>query len=102
MTVHPVLSVRLVGAGMLASGSEDGTVKLWSLAALPAEDAGGGGAGGGIKCDLTSAASSTECIATLGHGEKVRGLAISLKAGFVASVGGSSKRMHVWKPHNAP
>ena len=88
MTIHPVLSVRLLGAGLLVSGSEDNIVRLWSLAV---DSSGVGGSGG-------------ECIATLTHGEKVRGLAISLGQGqggagcFIASCGGPSKRLIVWRP----
>lgn len=86
MTVHPVLSVQLLGAGLLVSGSEDNTLRLWSLAA---DSSGVGGSGG-------------ECIAMLAHGEKVRGVALSLgNGGYVASCGGQSKRLVVWKPYTS-
>lgn len=69
----PVFSVRFYG-GVLASGGEDKTVKLWSVA----DD-------------------GVECVATLPHGATVRGIAISPK-GFVASVGGSAKKLVIWRP----
>ena len=39
-----------------------------------------------------------ECIATLTHGSKVQGIAISRKGGFIASVGtGDVKKVVVWR-----
>ena len=70
----PVFSVRLVG-GVLVSGGEDKTVKLWSLAGAGDEQ--------------------TESVATLVHGATVRGVAISPR-GFVAAAG--RQKLVVWKP----
>ena len=72
MQASAILSVRLCG-GVLASGGEDKTVKLWSLA------------------------NEGECVATLNHGDVVRGIAISRK-GFVVSVGGDGKKLILWRP----
>ena len=72
-----ILSVRLRG-GVLASGGEDKVVKLW-----PATEEHGNLA-------------SMECVATLAHGDTVRGIAISSK-GFVASIGGDAKKLVVWR-----
>ena len=70
----PLFCVRLLG-GVLVSGGEESTVKVWSLAR-------GGGPMG-------------ECVATLAHGSSVKGLAISAQ-GFVSSGGGST--LVVWRP----
>ena len=74
MPAHPVLSVRLLG-GLLVSGGRDGTLRLWSL-----------------ERDIAD-----PCLATLTHGEDVHGLVISRSHGFVASCGGSGKRLAVWQ-----
>ena len=71
---NAVFSVRLVG-GVLVSGSEDKTLKIWSLTP---EDEG-------------------ECIATLTHGATVKGLALSRKGGLLASAGGNLKKLAVWR-----
>ena len=77
LVATPVFSVRLWG-GVLASGGEDKTVKLWSLAD-------------------TIAGIAPQPVATLAHGATVRGIAISSK-GLVATVGGTQKKLIIWRP----
>ena len=72
VTGKMVFAVRLHG-GVLVSGGQDGLVKVWSLSG------------------------AVELVATLNHGAPVRGLALSVEGRFVASAGGSAKRMVVWR-----
>ena len=73
LPAHPVLSVQLAG-GLLASGGRDGHVRLWSLAR-----------------------DDEPCLATLKHGEDVHGVAVSPTHGFVATCGGASRRLVIWR-----
>ena len=73
----PISSVRLEGA-VLVSGGEDRNVKVWSIA--------GEGA----------------CVCTLPHGEAVKGLALSPSLGLVASTGGLSDRLVLWRAAPPP
>ena len=73
-----MLSVQLQG-GVLASGGQDRTIKLWSLPMV--EEADGAGS-----------------VLTLTHGGSVRGLAVS-REGFIASAGGTDvNKVIVWQP----
>ena len=84
-----MLSVCLLG-GVLASGGQDRTIKLWSLSA-----ADGAGAVDGADDDEHIGG----CVATLAHGASVRGLALSSVANVVASAGGTDvNRLIVWRP----
>ena len=65
-----VLSVCLLGS-VLISGGADKMVKVWSLS-----DGG-------------------ECVATLTHGAKVRGVSIAPSLAFIVSTGG--KKLHIWR-----
>jgi WD40 repeat protein len=76
----PVFSVRLIGGAVL-SGGQDQHVRVWSL--------------------------NGECVAALGHGANVRGLAgTAAGGGFVASVGGKGangkKLCIVWRAPPPP
>ena len=69
---QPVFSVRL-RKGVLVSGGQDHGITVWALT----DDA--------------------EFITRLTHGANVRGLSISSK-GFIASSGGTLKKLIVWHP----
>ena len=66
------ISTALIGGGLISGGQEDGLVKVWSLSPAELESKSGG------------------CIATLAHGQSVRGVAASLQLGFIVSAGGYS------------
>ena len=74
------ISTRLLGGGALLSGGEAGHVKLWQL-----------------KQDATA---EPECLATLAHGQAVRGITGSPLTGVVVSAGGrSGAGLVVWYPN---
>ena len=75
---YQIYSVYLT-SGVLVSGSEE-TLKVWSLPA-----------GGG----------EPECVTTMSHGSKVKGLALCWKGGLIASAGGTVKKVIVWRAAGA-
>ena len=68
-----VACVRLTAGGVLLSGGGDQAVRLWAL-------------------------DTEECVGTLSHGDVVKGVAAWPAAGLVATAGGRSGRLIVWRP----
>ena len=88
-----------LAGGVLLSGGQDKTVKMWSLertsaVAVLSVEKQQGAPSGGVPTVNTP-------IATLTHGASVQGLGLSAVAGFIVSAGGrGAKRLIVWQPHD--